>query len=325
MDNNLDFELQEKLKEIYGLAIEVSNLAPDNAVLSDKMKKVFDNVDVLKNSLENTLDSYSLDEMDKEDYVIEFDIEDEITADVVLSSEDRNMFVNNLDTAKVNAIILALYERFKENGVGIAEFDEALKNALDSKVVDLEDTLKIDYKESIEKQPLFNVTEGFLIQDTPLDVLTYLDESIFSNCINSLVENGIFHVERLRSSVTQGEAAVYGTNNKIVQYGDEMWLRTKNGTLVNGLREVPDNLKPGNYGEILNGWGSIKTDEDLIKSAIRQYPKEVNKALKFVSAYYLVANNEEKIKLSLEKQISSAKDQKRVPKEHNNIVKEKER
>lgn len=72
-----------------------------------------------------------------------------------------------------------------------------------------------------------------------------------------------FTVERIRHSVTQGEAAVYCNGVKLIQYGDTI---TMNG----------EHAKIGN-------WGSEKPDADFILATIfpcdirkNYYPAEAN-------------------------------------------------
>lgn len=56
MVNNLDFECKEKLKEIYTLAIEVLDIAPEEYECSDKLNDVFSEIANLKNSMEDIID-----------------------------------------------------------------------------------------------------------------------------------------------------------------------------------------------------------------------------------------------------------------------------
>lgn len=117
------------------------------------------------------------------------------------------------------------------------------------------------------------------IIDSDIEDRVLIDPMKLKGGIDSMLRDGVFNVERLRGSVTQGEAAVYCNGQKIVQYGDEMWLRCNNGKLTNGHREIFNDLAPGNYGEIIGGWGSIRSDKHFVKAVIRQFPKEVEKAL----------------------------------------------
>lgn len=82
-------------------------------------------------------------------------------------------------------------------------------------------------------------------------------------------------VERQRMSVTQGEAVISCNGKEIVRYGDDMWLRKQNGKLTNGFREEEGPL----YGAVINGWGSRKSDSDLIRAALTQYPDRFAEAL----------------------------------------------
>lgn len=135
------------------------------------------------------------------------------------------------------------------------------------------------------------------IIDSDIEDKVLIDPMKLKGGIDSMLHDGVFRVERIRGSVTQGEAAVYCNGQKIVQYGDEMWLRSNNGTLVNGLREIANDLGPGNYGEIIGGWGSIRSDKHFVKAVIRQFPKEVEKALQMGER-----------KLSLSEQMKDAED-----------------
>ena len=80
---------------------------------------------------------------------------------------------------------------------------------------------------------------------------------------------GLFRVERIRFSVTQGEAAVYCNGHKVVQYGDEICMQLKDGNISRGLFRDPE---PGVlYGPVIGGYGSIKPDDKFRKAAIAQY------------------------------------------------------
>ncbi|MBD5504575.1 MAG: hypothetical protein HDR09_12835 [Lachnospiraceae bacterium] len=60
-------------------------------------------------------------------------------------------------------------------------------------------------------------------------------------------------VKRIRSSVTQGEAAVYVNGEKVVQFGDKIEI-----------------IKEGQpyYGEKIGDWASVKPDADFIKGLL---------------------------------------------------------
>ena len=72
-------------------------------------------------------------------------------------------------------------------------------------------------------------------------------------------------VKRARYSVTQGEAKIYINGEKIIGFNDEIYLKQKDGTFTNGFDTVKD-VK--HYGEIIEGWGSIKPDSDFIKGLL---------------------------------------------------------
>lgn len=86
-------------------------------------------------------------------------------------------------------------------------------------------------------------------------------------------------VERLWGSVTQGEAAVTIDGKKVVQYGDDMWLQSKDKSYyVNGLNKKPAE-EVNFFKENAGGWGSIKPDDAFIKGALEQFPEKVKQAL----------------------------------------------
>ena len=86
---------------------------------------------------------------------------------------------------------------------------------------------------------------------------------------------GLMDVQRIRFSVTQGEAAVLCCGKKIVQYGDDQWLQHDNGKISNGFQEREGRL----YGEIISGWGSAKPDESFRRAALVQFTDQICSAL----------------------------------------------
>jgi hypothetical protein len=68
-------------------------------------------------------------------------------------------------------------------------------------------------------------------------------------------------VKRNRPSVTQGSADVYINGEKVITFGDDIYMQNKDGTFTNGHNTI-ENAKF--YGEIIGGWGSIKPDSDFI-------------------------------------------------------------
>ena len=135
--------------------------------------------------------------------------------------------------------------------------------------------MEINFISSIENKEL--TTYG--VFDSDLDDKVLLNPMKLGPGIDSLIHDGVFCIKRDRVSVTQGSASIFCNGEKVVQFNDEMWLRTSKDTLTNGFREISNDLKPGNYGELINGWGSIRNDKDLVISAIRMFPKEISKAL----------------------------------------------
>ncbi len=191
--------------------------------------------------------------------------------DVILSTNDRSVFVKSLEPEKVIAVTMALYQKFKEQDFSKVEIDIAVEKARAFKVADLEEILLIkyidDFKESYK------------------GIGSYINFDLFLNSINSMLENGVFRINRLRMSKTDGEVVVYCANEKIAQYGDAMWLRCKDNTLSNGTKHIPNNLKSGNYGEILDGWGSIKPDEYFVQAAIEHFSNKISEAFCFKPEY----------------------------------------
>jgi len=72
-------------------------------------------------------------------------------------------------------------------------------------------------------------------------------------------------VKRVRHTVTQGQADVYINDEKVMTFGDDMYLKQKDGNFTNGFRTVTD---AKHYGEVIGEWGSIKPDSDFIKGLL---------------------------------------------------------
>ncbi len=68
-------------------------------------------------------------------------------------------------------------------------------------------------------------------------------------------------VKRERASVTQGRAAVYVNDQKIISFGDDIYLDNGDGTFTNGFKTV-ENVQ--HYGKVISGWGSITPDSGFI-------------------------------------------------------------
>lgn len=86
---------------------------------------------------------------------------------------------------------------------------------------------------------------------------------------------GLIDVERIRFSVTQGEALVRFNGEKIIQYGDDIKLHSNDR---DGIFDAVCTNKPL-YGPIISGWGSTKPDELFRKAALAQYGKDILRAL----------------------------------------------
>lgn len=91
-------------------------------------------------------------------------------------------------------------------------------------------------------------------------------------------------VKRNRQSVTQGDATIYINGEKVLTFGDEMFLQQKDGSFTNGTKTVEH---AQHYGEVIGGWGSIKPDSDFIigllyhpYDSIYHYSDWVKKAIK---------------------------------------------
>lgn len=94
---------------------------------------------------------------------------------------------------------------------------------------------------------------------------------IFQSC-------GLLHVERHRSSVTQGEAVVMaGSNFAMIHYGDDIYLPTP--TELTSLGSSPSEISAP-YGPIMSGWVSRYSDAFLLQSAIEQCPDLIRAAIR---------------------------------------------
>lgn len=87
---------------------------------------------------------------------------------------------------------------------------------------------------------------------------------------------GLVNVERRRPSVTQGEAAVFCNGEKIVQFGDDIKLQSKNR---DGFLDAVCTDQPL-YGSVIGGWGSTKPDSLFRKAALTQYGKDIVRSFK---------------------------------------------
>jgi hypothetical protein len=65
-----------------------------------------------------------------------------------------------------------------------------------------------------------------------------------------------FEVKRHRISLTQGEAEVLVNGNLLIRYGDDIQLG-------------------GKYGEIIDGYGSMLSDNVFIISAMKHVPNRI--------------------------------------------------
>lgn len=108
------------------------------------------------------------------------------------------------------------------------------------------------------------------------DYLDKRDSALTKNVENVLVKLGLMTVERHRMSVTQGGARVKVSGKEIIDYGDEIWLRNKNGSLTNGFKELPSAPM---YGPVIGNWGSITPDDIFRRAAIMQRPHSIVKVL----------------------------------------------
>ena len=68
-------------------------------------------------------------------------------------------------------------------------------------------------------------------------------------------------VRRRRMSATQGEAAVYINNERILSFNDDMYLKNNDGSFTNGFNTITE---AKHYGDVVGGWGSIKPDSAFI-------------------------------------------------------------
>lgn len=82
---------------------------------------------------------------------------------------------------------------------------------------------------------------------------------------------GFIQVERIRPSVTQGEVAVFFNGEKIIQYGDDIKLHSKDR---DGIFDAVCTNQPL-YGTIISGWGSTKPDSLFRQAALTQYCTDI--------------------------------------------------
>ena len=102
------------------------------------------------------------------------------------------------------------------------------------------------------------------------DLYNYNVACIFQSC-------GLLHVERHRSSVTQGEAYVMaGKDTTIVQFFDDIHRPSPNQLLGMSLSSADIQSR---YGPIVDGWVSRFTDAFLIQGALHHYPDRIRTAI----------------------------------------------
>lgn len=106
--------------------------------------------------------------------------------------------------------------------------------------------------------------------DHNVDFYNYNVGCIFQSC-------GLLHVERHRSSVTQGEAYVMaGKDTTIVQFFDDIHRPSPNQLLGMSLSSADIQSR---YGPIVDGWVSRFTDAFLIQGALHHYPDRIRTAI----------------------------------------------
>lgn len=107
--------------------------------------------------------------------------------------------------------------------------------------------------------------------DHNVDFYNYNVGCIFQSC-------GLLHVERHRSSVTQGEAYVMaGKDTTIVQFFDDIHRPSPNQLLGMSLSSADIQSR---YGPIVDGWVSRFTDAFLIQGALHHYPDRIRTAIR---------------------------------------------
>lgn len=89
----------------------------------------------------------------------------------------------------------------------------------------------------------------------------------------------LISVERHKQSVTQATAKVLIDGHTICVYNDEMYIKSKDGkSYSNGWRTIPaEHVK--SYSNYSGGWGSIKSDDAFMNSALKTFPEKVNDIL----------------------------------------------
>lgn len=267
----------EEFREKAGIIIEASDYELSLSYEDDEMF-----INEVIEELENNGIEITNDNFESIVAYVENKLNQEI--DIKFFESQRELKVNELEAPEQNAVFLALYEKYKESGLKKEDILESMKGAMEDKVSNLEKIFCVEYLERERwKDPRYmKEIPQIVIPGSDLDVATYLNEKILKKSIAAVLEDGFFKVERLRGSVTQGEATVYCNGQKIVQYGDKICLRCKDGNWSDAMamKEIPDSsLEAGEYGSEIGGYRSIKPDHQFVISAIRVYFKEINQAI----------------------------------------------
>lgn len=206
------------------------------------------------------------------------------SAKLRLFLSDRNSVISNLKEPELNAVYLALYEKLRADGLNKEQVFETIKNIMQSNVTELENHLSVDYmdRERKDEPKHVKLIPQIVIPGSDLDIKTYLKEEGLKRSIKRLLEDEVIQVERLRGSVTQGEAAVCCNGKKIVQYGDKICLRCKDGNWLDAMADkkiLDSSLEQGEYGPMIGDYRSVKPDHSFAASAIVTFPNEINEAL----------------------------------------------
>lgn len=102
---SIDFELYNKLKEVYGLLLEISNMAPSEDICPSEVNEVFSDVENLKSSLGYVVDNLTEYARLSDPFVviIERDYKGEYER-FALTLDDYNIFASDIILQEPNTI-----------------------------------------------------------------------------------------------------------------------------------------------------------------------------------------------------------------------------
>lgn len=190
------------------------------------------------------------------------DVYNEKSAPVLkLFLHDQNSLISELMAPEQNAIYLALYEKMRTDGLEKEQAFDAVENIMQLHVLELENHLNVTYMDRKRKNEpdvkSLKLIPQIVIPGSDLDIKTYLGEEDLKRSVKRLLEDDVLRVERLRGSATQGEAAVYCNEKKIVQYGDKICLLCKDGNWLDAMADkkiLDSSLEQGEYGPMIGNY-----------------------------------------------------------------------